>query len=86
MTPPFTTATNNSKKVQNQIGLGDYHSFPKEVDNFAGLGSKKTLVGGDGISRTKIELPGSYGSKQGHFEWIVEPNNEISHRLFIVKR
>ena len=76
-----------SPKVQGQMQSGDYHAFPKEVDNFAGMGNRTPLVGGDGITRTKIELPGTYDGKQGHFEWIVEPDGvTINHRLFVPKR
>ncbi len=37
------------------------------------------------MSRTKIELDGSYNGQQGHFEWIVEPNGTVNHRLFVPK-
>jgi len=39
--------------------------------------------GVDGVSRTKIELNGRYGGKEGTFEWIVEPNGTVNHRLFV---
>jgi hypothetical protein len=55
---------------------------PKEVDNFAGLGKKGSLVGGDGIARTKIKLDGEYAGKKGTFEWIIEPSGQINHRQF----
>jgi len=76
-----------SPKVQDQMLIGDYHSFPKEVDNFSGLGTKKMITGGDGIARTKIELAGVYDAKKGHFEWIIEPDGiTVMHRIFVQKR
>lgn len=79
--------TKYAQKVEDQMKLGDYHAFPKEVDNWAGVGNRTTITGGDGIKRTKIELPGSYGGKEGHFEWIIEADGvTVRHRLFVPKR
>ncbi|WP_075006671.1 RHS repeat-associated core domain-containing protein [Stigmatella aurantiaca] len=76
-------------KVRSQIrpnlktGRPDDHGFPLEVDNFAGSGRQTTITGGDGVNRMKIELDGSYNGKHGKFEWIVEPNGTVNHRLFV---
>ncbi|PIP93969.1 MAG: hypothetical protein COW00_02925 [Bdellovibrio sp. CG12_big_fil_rev_8_21_14_0_65_39_13] len=79
--------TKYSPKVEEQMRLGDYHAFPKEVDNWAGVGKKSPLIGGDGITRTKIELSGGYNGKEGHFEWIIEADNvTVRHRLFVPKQ
>jgi len=69
-------------KVKGQMKRADYHAFPNQVDSFAGLGKQRKIVSGDGISRLKIELEGFYRGKQGVFEWIIEPNNTINHRIF----
>jgi RHS repeat-associated protein len=66
-----------------KTGRPDNHGFPLEVDNFAQHGKVSPLTGGDGIVRTKVELPGSYNGKDGHFEWIIENDGTINHRLFV---
>lgn len=74
-------------KVRGQMeNISDWHhSFPNSVDGFSGLGKKSMIIGGDGVKRTKIELQGSYRGKDGHFEWIIEPNKNVNHRKFISK-
>jgi RHS repeat-associated protein len=69
-----------------KTGRPDNHGFPLQVDNSAGLGRQTTIKGGDGVTRAKIELDGSYNGKQGTFEWIIEPNGTVNHRLFVPKR
>jgi hypothetical protein len=70
----------NSKTAQT-----DFHGFPRVVDNYAKFGRIESLVGRDGISRTKISLPGGYRGREGNFEWIVEVDKTINHRLFVSK-
>ena len=65
-----------------RTGLPDYHGFPKIVDNYASGGTKTVIEGGDGVLRTKVEVPGSYNGKDGVFEWIIEPDNTVNHRFF----
>lgn len=72
-----------SDKVLSQMKLNDYHGFPETVDSFGGDGIKTTIIGGDGISRTKIEIPGGYKGKNGVFEYIIEPNDSVNHRIFV---
>lgn len=80
--------TKYSKKVLRQMqpnlktGKPDYHGFPKEVDNHAKFGRQETIVGRDGVKRTKVSVKGSYQGKEGDFEWIVEPDKTVNHRLF----
>ena len=45
-------------------------------------GTKRTIQGGDGITRTEIILPGSINGKSGSYQWIIEPNGMVNHRLF----
>jgi hypothetical protein len=68
-----------------KTGKSDFHGFPKIVDNYAGLGRKELIKGKDGISRVRISLEGSYKGEEGHFEWILESNQSVNHRLFIPK-
>ncbi len=76
-------------KVRQQIrpnqrtGTTDNHGFPLVVDNFAGRGTTRQITGGDGVVRTRVELSGSYRGKEGTFEWIVEPDGTVNHRLFV---
>ena len=72
-----------SDKVLNQMAKGDYHGFPKIVDNYGSLGNAKTITGGDGLTRTLLEIPGAYGGKEGVFQYIIESNGMINHRLFV---
>jgi hypothetical protein len=52
------------------------------VDNYAGFGRQELFKGGDGIERIKIVLGGEYRGIDGHFEWIIEPDKSVNHRLF----
>lgn len=64
--------------------LGDYHSFPEAVEEFGDRGKISTIVGGDGISRTLVEIEGSYMGKDGVFQFIIEPDGvTCNHRVFI---
>ena len=74
--------TKYTDKVKAQMQADKFHGFPNEVDNFAGLGKKTEITGGDGIKRTKIELEGEYLDRKGNFEWIIEPDGSINHRKF----
>jgi hypothetical protein len=62
---------------------GDYHSFPESVDGF-GLKSKVSrILGGDGISRTRVEIKGWYRGKTGVFQYIIESDGyTCNHRIF----
>ncbi|MDE6761316.1 MAG: RHS repeat-associated core domain-containing protein, partial [Lachnospiraceae bacterium] len=71
-------------KVKNQMDLGDYHSFPESVDEFGGNGKITSIVGGDNVPRTLIEISGSYMGKEGVFQYIIEPDGiTCNHRLFV---
>jgi hypothetical protein len=78
--------TKYTKKVKDQRSKKDLHDFPDEVDNFAKNGTQTKINGGDGKVRTKVELKGSYRNKDGKFEWIIEPDNTVNHRLFRPKK
>ncbi|WP_314576035.1 hypothetical protein [Enterococcus gilvus] len=65
---------------------GDYHGFPESVDAFGSEGKISKRTGGDGIVRTKVEISGAYKGKNGIFEYIIEPNGNINHRLFKPKK
>jgi RHS repeat-associated protein len=81
--------TRYSKKVLLQMeknlktGQPDFHGFPKIVDNYANLGQRELIKGKDGLIRTKINLDGGYKGLDGHFEWIIEADSSVNHRLFV---
>ena len=79
----YTTKVLDQMRCNARTSLPDFHGFPRIVDNYASLGSKELIVGKDGIGRIKISLPGGYRGKEGYFEWIIENNNTINHRLFV---
>lgn len=80
--------TTYTAKVQGQMrpnlrtGIPENHGFPRIVDNYAGQGKQSVFQGGDGVWRTKVELPGSYRGKNGVFEGIIEPDGFVNHRFF----
>lgn len=83
-----TTYTNKvwrQMEASNKTGGPDFHGFPRIVDNYARFGKQEIITGRDGISRMKISLDGSYGQHRGQFEWIIESDKTINHRLFIPK-
>ena len=75
-----TTFTDKVKRQMN--GKDTDHNFPSLVDQQANAASVKKITGGDGIERTKVELPGSINGKDGNFSWIIEPDKTINHRQF----
>ena len=54
-----------------------YHQFPNIVDNYAGDASKFNIDNG-----VLYQIEGSFGGKNGRFEWIVE-NGYVTHRFFV---
>jgi len=59
------------------------HGFSDVVDNYSRFAENFPLVGGDNIKRELYQIKGSNNGKKGIFEWIVEPNGDVSHRRFI---
>jgi len=55
-------------------------SFLTEAD----LARGRTSVpnSGDGIIRTRLEVTGEVNGNRGIFEFIIEPNNTVSHQVF----
>ena len=69
-----------------KTGKPDFHGFPQIVDNYATFGQKELIKGRDGITRVKISLEGSYKGQDGYFEWIIESNKSVNHRIFRDRR
>jgi len=81
---PRDTVPVTRGQVREQMKLGDYHSFPESADAFGVQGVVTPIRGGDGIIRTKIEIPGSYMGKQGVFQYIIDTDGvTCNHRLFV---
>lgn len=78
----FFENTRYTGKVKRQMLNNDYHSFPESVTAFEKNGQVIQFIGGDGIKRSKLTIPGWYRGKKGVFEFIKEPNGDINHRLF----
>jgi hypothetical protein len=52
------------------------------VDDIADRGAVFQLVGGDGVRRTLVQMPGSVNGVDGRFEWILD-GDRITHQLFV---
>lgn len=62
-TNPLANITYNNK-VLDQATWDEYHGFPESVDAFGADGTQSEIVGGDGITRTKIQIPGDIWGKR----------------------
>lgn len=79
----YTSKVLQQMKPSLKTGYTDYHGFPEIVDNYAGWGAKQYITGRDSIERVKISLEGAYRGIEGNFEWLIEPDMSINHRLFV---
>jgi len=79
----YTPKVINDMKLHPITARPDFHGFPKIVDNYVELGHLESLIGRDGIKRTKLTVRGGYQGRDGRFEWIIEPDQTINHRLFL---
>jgi hypothetical protein len=52
------------------------------VDDIAHRGAIFEIVGGDGIHRTLVQMPGSVNGVDGRFEWILD-GDRITHQMFV---
>jgi len=82
----FFDGSQYTSKVLNQAASGDYHGFPQSVDAFSGNGTVTQIVGGDGVTRWRLTIPGSYNGQTGVFEYIRNQDGTINHRLFVPNR
>ncbi|MBI4302735.1 MAG: hypothetical protein HY665_00135 [Chloroflexi bacterium] len=70
-----------TQKVLSQMKIGDYHAFPKIVDNFGAEGVVTKKVGELGLE-IRIRIEGSYNGVAGAFEYGINEANELFHRFF----
>ena len=59
----FFENTRYTGKVERQMLNNDYHSFPESVTAFEKNGQVIQIIGGDGIKRSKLTIPGWYRGK-----------------------
>ncbi len=60
-----------------------HRSAPWAVDDIAIDGSVFRIVGGDGVERTLVQMPGELNSAAGRFEWIVDDELRLTHQRFV---
>ena len=53
------------------------------VDDVALNGSVFRIVGGDGVERTLVQVPGGLNGAVGRFEWIVDDALSLTHQRFV---
>ena len=78
----FFKGTRYSEKVLQQMYEDNFHGFPESVRTFQQDGYTTTIIGGDGVARTQLHIPGSYKGYNGEFLFLKEPNGIINHRIF----
>ncbi|KJK12357.1 hypothetical protein UB45_08775 [Terrabacter sp. 28] len=52
------------------------------TDEIRTKGTAFVIVGGDGVKRTLIQLPGNVNGVDGRFEWIID-GDRITHQMFV---
>ena len=52
------------------------------VDDIADRGVVFQIVGGDGVQRMLVQMPGSVNGIEGRFEWILD-GDRITHQMFV---
>lgn len=52
-------------------------------DEAADSGQVSKIVGGDGVQRTLIQMPGEMNGVAGRFEYIVDPAGNLTHEMFV---
>ena len=80
----FDGATYTPKVLNQMANTADlHHSFPQMIDTMESAGSVRTVVGGDGIPREVLEIPGSINGKSGVYQYMKNPDGTINHRQFV---
>jgi len=79
----FFEGTRYSERVLGQMKSGDFHGFPRMVENNAASGSLSTVIQpSTGLAKEMLTIPGSYRGIDGAFEFIKHESGVIYHRLF----
>ena len=77
-TSDFFEGTKYSSKVLGQMNEDSFHGFPESVTAFQRDGYITYIKGGDGLTRTQLNIPGYYGE----FQFMKGPDGIINHRFF----
>jgi hypothetical protein len=80
----FNGATYTPKVVSQMADVTDlYHGFPMLIDTMEQAGDTRIIIGGDGVLRDVLEIPGSINGRNGVYQYIKNSDGTINHRLFI---
>jgi hypothetical protein len=60
-----------------------YHVFPSLDDTLAQECDATIIVGGDGVTRTLVQIPGSVDGETGVYEYIINSDSKVNYRLFV---
>jgi RHS repeat-associated protein len=74
--------TTYTQKVLEQMDQDIYHGFPSLVDTLPTAGDAAPLAGADGVTRTIVRLAGSINGVPGDYEWLIDEDSSINHRMF----
>ena len=78
----FFHNTSISRHVRQNAGKQDFHDFPKQVQNYAGDGKVFLQKGADGRMYEHLRISGGLRHRDGTFEFIKNPDGELTHQLF----
>ncbi len=77
----------SSAVIKKSLKDTGFHNFHPALDGFMKYGQKSWPIQGDGKSRMMIRLEGYMRGNQnwykGNFEWMIDADSTISHRVFI---
>lgn len=86
-TTPTPSQAQEMVKTADRTGSGlksdPWHrsaSFP--VDDISTKGTVSEIVGGDGKTRTLVQMPGEVNGVPGRFEWIID-GDKVTHQMFV---
>ncbi|WP_157110496.1 hypothetical protein [Nocardia anaemiae] len=86
-TPPTPSKAQEIIKNADRTGSGlksdPWHrsaSFP--IDEIGTKGTVSEIVGGDGVTRTLVQMPGEVNGVPGRFEWIID-GDKVTHQMFV---
>lgn len=76
----------NFGTMQRKVACPLLRTFPRHIDSIATKNDVSKMTGGDGTVRTLVEMQGNVNGKPDVFQYIIEPNGTINHRLFMPKQ
>jgi len=73
----------SSAAIKSRDALDNNHYFSDIIDNNTNSAAKWSIRGGDGVYRSLYQIKGTLRGAPGIFEWMVETNGILTHRVFI---